>query len=309
MIASTYVKRDENAAVPGFRSGTRVLLSTILYPLEYAQILIQLGYEPQPARPHTTTNGRTIMIFPNIFEYALYIYRYDGFSGCFRGVKPRILGMIIGVTFSDRLANFFTPLEKQFSSNEERRIENFKHNFRRDLVVCLSSVIVSHPFQVIQVRMMAQFIGRETIYDSLITSIIEIYKNEGIYGFFQGLIPRMLNEIGSLLLTSACAYFINKHIVSKSFGRSYLSGAVQFCVTHLLYPLQVVTTCMMVNGTKLLVANPPNSVVYKTWLHCLTEMDKMKQLSRGRTFFWRIKSTVPHVPIDSSYLNINHRYY
>lgn len=35
---------------------------------------------------------------------------------------------------------------------------------RRDVALHITAVIASQPFQVISVRMMAQFIGRETIY-------------------------------------------------------------------------------------------------------------------------------------------------
>lgn len=35
---------------------------------------------------------------------------------------------------------------------------------KRDLVLSISAVTLAHPFQVISVRMMAQFVGNETTY-------------------------------------------------------------------------------------------------------------------------------------------------
>lgn len=40
----------------------------------------------------------------------------------------------------------------------------FLKNLKRDLILHASGVIITHPFQVISIRMMAQFVGRETIY-------------------------------------------------------------------------------------------------------------------------------------------------
>lgn len=40
----------------------------------------------------------------------------------------------------------------------------FIKSLKRDLVLHASGIIITHPFQVISIRMMAQFVGRETIY-------------------------------------------------------------------------------------------------------------------------------------------------
>lgn len=40
----------------------------------------------------------------------------------------------------------------------------FLKNLKRDLILHASGVIITHPFQVISIRMMAQFVGRESIY-------------------------------------------------------------------------------------------------------------------------------------------------
>jgi len=39
-------------------------------------------------------------------------------------------------------------------------------------------------FSVIAIRTMAQFVGQETLYGSLKCSVVEIYTDEGILGFF-----------------------------------------------------------------------------------------------------------------------------
>lgn len=50
-------------------------------------------------------------------------------------------------------------------------------------IVCVAaSAAASHPFYVVAVRTMGQFVGRETSYKSIFQSISCIYENEGISG-------------------------------------------------------------------------------------------------------------------------------
>lgn len=44
------------------------------------------------------------------------------------------------------------------------RKQEFIKNVKRDLANRVATIVVSHPFHVITIRMMAQFIGRETKY-------------------------------------------------------------------------------------------------------------------------------------------------
>jgi len=47
---------------------------------------------------------------------------------------------------------------------------------------------------------MAQFVGGETNYSSwnIFANALEIYRSDGISGFFYGLIPRMLFEVSTI---------------------------------------------------------------------------------------------------------------
>lgn len=47
-----------------------------------------------------------------------------------------------------------------FGYSYERFLKELKH----DLILHASGIIIAQPFQVISIRMMAQFVGRETIY-------------------------------------------------------------------------------------------------------------------------------------------------
>lgn len=75
--------------------------------------------------------------------------------------------------------------------------------------------------------MMAQFIGRESLYKSIFGSIAEIYKTDGILGFFSGLIPKLLCDVACLVLTSSTVFLINKYAVRDKLGRQYTAGFTQ----------------------------------------------------------------------------------
>lgn len=103
----------------------------------------------------------------------------------------------------------------------------FKVNLKRDVVLSVSGIIISQPFHVISVRMMAQFIGRESIYKSIFGSIAEIYRMEGIMGFFSGLVPKILCDVACLVLTSSTVFLLNKYVIKDKIGRQYSAGFTQ----------------------------------------------------------------------------------
>lgn len=54
----------------------------------------------------------------------------------------------------------------------------------------------------------------------------EIYTQNGILGFFNGLIPRLLGDICSLLLASSLTYAINHYIVEERELKVYTSATM-----------------------------------------------------------------------------------
>lgn len=115
------------------------------------------------------------------------------------------------------------------------RYMHYKAFLKRDLVLNLTGIIAAHPFHVISLRMMAQFIGREKVYNSVAGSIIEIYRTEGIQGFFAGLVPKLIGDLLCLALTSTTVYLINKYLVKDKNGRQYSAGFTQVHISNISY--------------------------------------------------------------------------
>lgn len=177
----------------------------------------------------------------------------DGLAGCYRGLSSKLVGNIVSTHFSERIADRLN-MEKvddneKDDMNEDEFYKRFETKLKRDIVVHTAGAIISSPFHVISIRMMAQFIGRETKYNSIVGSIIEIYQDEGIWGFFSGLIPRLIFDLSCVVVASTATYLVGRHFIREKEGRMYFGSLGSFVCSSVFYPLNVVSTCMVVNGT------------------------------------------------------------
>lgn len=120
------------------------------------------------------------------------------------------------------------------------RYIHFKANLKRDIVLSVTGIVAAHPFHVISLRMMSQFIGKEKFYTSIVASIMEIYRNEGIRGFFSGIIPKLIGDLLCLIVASSTVYVVNKYIVHDKNGRQYSAGFIQVDrTTNFIYIFQI----------------------------------------------------------------------
>lgn len=287
--------------------GVRLAFSSALHPLDYSKTLIQLGYEPIPAKPGKSLLGKPVQMLPNILSYAGHIRQTDGFFGMYRGLAPKLGGTILGMVFSEKIAeglgfHVSAQTSEDVDSDPEQMFEQFKENLKRDLVVEVSGVVLAHPFQVISVRMMAQFIGKETFYNSFIGSIIEIYKDYGVLGFFSGIIPKLLFETSVLVLSSSTVFLLNKYVIKDKIARQYNSSITQFVFASILYPLQVVSVCMAVTGSRLAAGNLPNMPNYNNWRECWHDLQIRDELKRGSSLFFRTVPTTQMKKVSSKRL-------
>ncbi|XP_035788413.1 mitochondrial carrier homolog 2-like [Anopheles albimanus] len=276
----------------------RVACTTALYPLEYAKTLIQIGYEPIAPRPGRTLFGERRLMLPNVFQYAAHIKSVDGFFGCFRGLSARLVGNFLssyyGGVVADRLGYREPPKSKGTDAGRSRYTDDrhklkveFVMNLKRNLVVHSTGIVISQPFYVISIRMMAQFVGRERIYTGLVASIKEIWKTEGVAGFFSGLIPRLVCDLGCVLIGSTLTYLLSATIVEGESSRNNLNTLSHFTASSVLYPYHVVSTCMIVNGSRLKAGNLPLMENYVNWTDCYSKLRATNEHKRGSSLFFR----------------------
>ncbi|XP_028030526.1 mitochondrial carrier homolog 2-like [Bombyx mandarina] len=282
------IEKERIAALP-----SQILVTTICHPMEYAKVLIQLGYEPLAPRRSTTLFGRPAMILPNVFQYIKYIKASDGFFGCYRGLSARMLGLIAASQLTSKvivavgidLPEINDP--PNIVTDDEPKVEDYIKLGRRDMIMQTVAVVIAHPFHVVSVRMMASFIGKEEHYSSLLGAIVSIYKDDGILGFLHGLIPKVLGDLTCLAVTGVLAYYVNKYFVKTKDLRYYTIPLLTFITSTITYPMVVVSTCMAVAGSSLKAGNPPAMPNYPSWQVCWRDLMRNKQHKRGSSLIFR----------------------
>ncbi|KDR14212.1 mitochondrial carrier homolog 2-like [Zootermopsis nevadensis] len=270
----------------------RIFMNTVAHPMEYAKVLIQIGHEPLPPYPTTTLLGRRILALPNVLKYLAYVKNVDGFVGWYRGLGPKLCASTVyGITFERvheviRIRGGRTP-EIDENTTEEERQKIFVYDLSQNVLCRTAAIIASQPFNVITVRMMAQFVGGENKYCGIFNSIKEIFHENGILGFFSGLVPRIVGEILSLIIASSLTFVINYYFLEDEELKTYTSASMNFLAGTITYPFQVVSNCMAVNDSGLIAGIPPQMPIYTSWTDCWSHLSRTNQLKRGSSILFR----------------------
>ncbi|XP_065582995.1 mitochondrial carrier homolog 2-like isoform X2 [Artemia franciscana] len=239
---------DNNRQMPTILD--RGLSRAILYPFEYAKILIQIGCEPLEPVSGRSLLGHVALFFPNLVEYTTYIYQRDGFLGLYRGFIPRMIGYTLGDVVYQKFTKFIRfegdtpdsgglplpgipgPFKSEFQVVEgdvpDESLWNFLRFLTKHLAGRMASVIASQPFMVVATRMCGQFVGREKLYKGILPSVREIFSREGIQGFFAGMTPRLIGEVLALVISGSAAFAVNQ-FVKRGRTREYISLGVSDC--------------------------------------------------------------------------------
>lgn len=283
-------------------------------------MLIQIGYEPLPAVPVTTIWGKKRMQYPGVFSYLGHIRKQDGIIGCYRGIGYKLTySLIHGLVYvnstefvkstiaSASAAKMLTEglpdegFREEDEDKEEKgdnrgilhpdKIKELLDQLMRETACKFLALAIAYPFQVMAVRCCSQFIGRETIYNTLPGSVGDIYRNSGLRGFYVGFMPKFVGDCLVLWTTHGLIYVIKGLLPAdhKSL-QSYVNASINFIITSACYPFQLVSTVMICNG--LPAASLESSALsgrdpYHDWIDCWKHLSAAGQLKRGSSMFWR----------------------
>ncbi|XP_012692029.1 mitochondrial carrier homolog 2 [Clupea harengus] len=272
-------------------------LTVLSHPLMYIKVLVQVGHEPLPPSLGRNLFGRQVYQLPGLFAYAKHIVKIDGKAGLFNGLAPRLCAGTIGTIVHSRVLQKCQEGKYEIigSSNqkeEEGSIQHVVNETTREMIARSCATIVTHPFHVITLRCMVQFIGRETKYSGVFDSVVTIYKEEGILGFFAGLIPRLLGDVLSLWICNMLAHLINTYAIDDSMShtgeiKNCSQAVTGFFASMLTYPFVLVSNLMAVNNCSLAGGLPPYASVYPTWVDCWRHLSLEGNMSRGNSLFFR----------------------
>ncbi|XP_019746349.1 mitochondrial carrier homolog 1-like [Hippocampus comes] len=285
-------RADMDAAVLLLGAG----MTAATHPLLYVKLLIQVGHEPLPPTVGTTMFGRRVLYLPGFFSYAQHIVKVDGKRGLFRGLSPRIASVAISTVIRTKAKK--TQCVSKEDDNKQTPLKKLMKETSHEMFIqCLSRIAV-HPFHVMSVRCMAQFVGREVKYSGILSSISRIFQEEGVAGFYVGLMPHVLGEVLFLWCCNLLVHFINTYALDDTLSqasavRSYTKFVLDFAVSILTYPFMLVADVMAVNNCGLTAGLPPHSPIFTSWLHCWNYLSRRGLLFRGSSYFSR------RVPVTS----------
>ncbi|XP_053305800.1 mitochondrial carrier homolog 2 [Spea bombifrons] len=286
-------------------------LTVVSHPLMYVKMLVQVGHEPLPPTLGRNLFGRQVYQLPGLFAYAKHIISIDGKSGLFKGLAPRLCAGAVGTVVHSKVLQRYHELEQKEEGDAEYKdsstsLDHVIKQTTQEMVARSAATLITHPFHVITLRCMVQFIGRETKYNGVFGSIITIYKEEGILGFFAGLVPRLLGDIISLWICNTVAYLLNTYALDNGVVgemKSYSQAVTGFISSMLTYPFLLVSNLMAVNNCGLAGGSLPYAPAYTSWIDCWSQLKREGNINRGNSLFFR------KVPAGKSYIFEQKRFY
>ncbi|XP_032805249.1 mitochondrial carrier homolog 2 isoform X1 [Petromyzon marinus] len=269
-------------------------LTAASHPMFYVKVLIQVGHEPLAPLWGRNMFGRHVLQLPGLFGYARHITKVDGKLGLFRGLAPRLCTTMLASSTHSFVLQKYAEDEAEVTEDgnsepKEKSLEEVVKQTSREMVARCTATIVSHPFHVISMRCMVQFIGREVKYTGVFNSLGVMWREEGIMGFFAGLVPRLLGDIISLWLCNILAHLINTYALDGTAKevKGYTQAITGFFASIVTYPFVLVANLMAVNNCGLAGGSLPYAPPYSNWLACWSSLSTQGQLKRGSSLFFR----------------------
>ena len=264
--------------------------------------------------------------YPGFFGYARIIQQ-DGWRALYRGVGGSMFAEVVhlsavGVirpTVNHMISKIPLPQAVPADSGgdipdtQPENVETIRGVLVRALRTFLSNTITSvavqmivHPFHVISIRMIAQHVGKETIYTSVWSSMREIYRNEGFSGFYAGIVPAVLAHLTRCVMYSSMWVLFEALAIQAPYNWAKMLIRVLIGIPLLnylprsySYPFLLMSNVMAANNARLLIGQPPYTPVFDGWRDCYRHLKSIGALYRGSVvFFPRFVSREPPRRID-----------
>ena len=287
----------------------RAVVSAPFYPIKLVQVLIQLGHEPSPPeRRYSFFFRRYLYYYPGIYGYTRRIIQQDGWRALYRGVGGSMFAEVVHLSavgvIRPTVDHFLSklPLEAvppdasgNVPDTEPEDVETIRGVLVRALRTFLSNAITSvavelivHPFHVISIRMIAQHVGKEQIYNSVWSSIREIYHREGLSGFYVGIVPALLAHLTRCVIYSSMWILFEVMAIHTPYNWAKMLIRVLIGVPLLnylprsySYPFTLMSNVVAANNTGLMIGQPPHTPVFDSWRDSYRHLKSIGALYRG----------------------------
>lgn len=273
---------------------TSGLFQIPFHPLSYVKVLAQVGHEPLAPFKSLNMFGREQLFYPNCLQYCGYIYSVEGFSALYRGVGLKVMSHTLSTYVYSRSRRMMNEADETKDEDVKKEKEKGIHHLikltQKKMTARCWAVILSHPLHVMCLRSMAQFVGGETRYSSwnIFKNGLEIYRFEGIQGFFNGVMPRILFEVSTIALTSTITYMVSYYVIDSKEYDGVINLISSLFASSVTYPLSLVSTISSIGGSHLIAGQPPMAKNYKSWIEVFKHYYENNQFKRGSTGFFRV---------------------
>jgi Mitochondrial carrier protein len=168
-----------------------------------------------------------------------FVYKQYGLQGFWRGLRPSAYKSFLssGMTF------YSIEAFKSFFPKNESKVNKFIHD---SMIAVFSRMITSltlSPLSVIKVRMEAP---QSNPYKNVLDGMAQIYKEEGVKGYYSGIGPALLRDLPFSAIAYAFYnqyYMIIQGVVGYSSYNSMISGGLSgFTATLITQPFDIIKT-------------------------------------------------------------------
>ncbi|CAG5133061.1 unnamed protein product [Candidula unifasciata] len=233
-------------AVAGAVSGAAT--RTVVQPFDVLKIRFQLQVEPVRAAAGSKYHG--------MLQAINCIVRDEGVKALWKGHIPaQVLSVLYGISQYGTFEILTEEVWHYLPATLTTTYRPLTHSVCGGLSGCISTVVI-HPVDVIRTRFVAQ--GEPKIYSSLTSAVQTIMREEGVRGFYRGILPAAA-QIGPQMGFQFGLYAAFIQLWNSSLGlwpttppeslQSLICGSGSGLIAKLLvYPLDVVKKRLQVQG-------------------------------------------------------------
>ncbi|MCJ1405141.1 hypothetical protein MMC11_008367 [Xylographa trunciseda] len=145
-----------------------------------------------------STSAKHAGAYASIWDGTRRIYQVDGLSGFYRGLVPSLFGVSHGALQFMAYEQMKKWRVTKSSAREPQPLSNFDYLVFSGLSKIIAGSL-TYPYQVIRARL--QSYDADKTYKSVRDVLNQVWKQEGLPGFYKGLGPNLLRVVPSSCVT------------------------------------------------------------------------------------------------------------
>eukprot|EP01095_Lingulamoeba_sp_RSL-Kostka_P001870 TRINITY_DN12655_c1_g2_i1.p1 TRINITY_DN12655_c1_g2~~TRINITY_DN12655_c1_g2_i1.p1 ORF type:complete len:337 (-),score=58.24 TRINITY_DN12655_c1_g2_i1:84-995(-) len=136
--------------------------------------------------------------YEGIIDGFIKIVRNEGFFALWKGITPQLIGVLhVAIQF---------PLYEYLKKKLKERRKETDNIINIDIAIApavskIIASVIAYPHEVLRSRFQYQHATDPEHYHSLRNAIVRIYQDEGIRGYYKGIIPNLFRVIPSATIT------------------------------------------------------------------------------------------------------------